>query len=378
VRIVIAGGGTAGHIVPSIAVADRLRESGASVEFVGSPDGQEASIVPAAGYRFHAVAASPFRREISVRSAGAPFVALRSVAASRPIVRAASGVLGMGGYASIGAVVAARSVRVPTVLHEQNAIPGLANRLLARLTTAMALTFEDSRTRFPRSLRMEVTGLPLRRQIREVAVRRDELAAEAFATWDLDPERATVLVTGGSQGALHIDETVAEAIPLLAGRSDLQLVVLTGAAHEAIVAIAAHREMELIVRTEPFLERMELALSVADLAIARAGANTIHELAACSIPAILVPYPHATDAHQEANAGELVRAGAADVYRDRDLTPDGLARRILSLVGDRERRTVMAKAGAAWAKPDADERVAELVRDVARPSESGPRIKAGP
>jgi UDP-N-acetylglucosamine--N-acetylmuramyl-(pentapeptide) pyrophosphoryl-undecaprenol N-acetylglucosamine transferase len=126
------------------------------------------------------------------------------------------------------------------------------------------------------------------------------------------------------------------------------------------------------VRTVPFLERMELALSVADLAIARAGANTIHELAACSIPAILVPYPHATDAHQEANARELVRAGAAEVYRDRDLTPDGLARRILSLVGDRERRTVMGKAGVAWAKPDADERVAELVRDVARPSESGP------
>jgi UDP-N-acetylglucosamine--N-acetylmuramyl-(pentapeptide) pyrophosphoryl-undecaprenol N-acetylglucosamine transferase len=284
----------------------------------------------------------------------------------------------MGGYASIGAVVAARSVRVPTIVHEQNAIPGLANRLLARLTTAMALTFEDSRTRFPRSLRMEVTGLPLRRQIREVAVRRDELAAEAFGTWNLDPERTTVLVTGGSQGALHVDETVAEAIPLLAGRSDLQLVVLTGAAHEPVVATAANGEMDLIVRTMAFLERMELALAVADLAVARAGANTIHELAACSIPAILVPYPHATDAHQEANAGELVRAGAADVYRDRDLTPDGLARRILSLVGDRERRTVMAKAGAAWAKPDADERVAELVRDVARPSESGPRMKAGP
>jgi UDP-N-acetylglucosamine--N-acetylmuramyl-(pentapeptide) pyrophosphoryl-undecaprenol N-acetylglucosamine transferase len=378
VRIVIAGGGTAGHVLPSIAVAERLQEGGASVEFVGSPDGQEASIVAAAGYRFHAVAASPFRREISVRSAAAPFVALRSVATSRPIVRGAAAVLGMGGYASIAPVIAARSVRVPTILHEQNAIPGLANRLLARLATAMALTFEDSRTRFPRSLRMEVTGLPLRRQIREVAVRRDELAAEALGTWDLEAARTTVLITGGSQGALHVDETVAQAIPLLAGRSDLQLVVLTGAAHEAIVATVAHREMKLIVRTEPFLERMELALSVADLAIARAGANTIHELAACSIPAILVPYPHAADDHQEANARELERAGAADVYRDRDLTPDGLARRILALAADRERRTVMAKAGAAWAKPDADERVAELVRDVAGPSGSRPSMRAGP
>lgn len=364
-RVVIAGGGTAGHVLPSIAVADRLREGGASVEFVGSPDGPEASMVPSAGYRFHAVAAAPFRREVSVRSAVAPFVALRSVATSRPIVREAAAVLGMGGYASIAPVVAARSVRVPTILHEQNAIPGLANRLLARLATAVALTFEDSRTRFPRSLRMEVTGLPLRREIREVAAHREELAAEARRMWDLEPERTTVLVTGGSQGALHVDQMVAGALPLLAGRSDLQLVVLTGAAHEAVVATAVNSEMGLIVRTVPFLERMELVLAVADLAIARAGANTIHELAACSIPAILVPYPHATDDHQEANARELERAGAADVYRDGDLTTEGLARRILSLAADRERRTVMAKAGAAWAKPDADERVAELVRDVA-------------
>lgn len=365
-RVLIAGGGTAGHVLPSIAVADRLREGGASVEFVGSPEGQEVSIVPAAGYRFHAVASIPFRREISLRSAVAPFVALRSVASSRPIVRGAAVVLGMGGYASIAPVVAARTLKVPAILHEQNAIPGLANRLLARLATATALTFDDSRTRFPRSVRMEVTGLPLRREIQGAISRREELAAEARRTWNLEPGRATVLVTGGSQGALHLDRTIAETIPLLADRSDLQLVVLTGTAREEVVARAANREMTLIVRTMPFLERMELALAVADLAIARAGANTIHELAASSIPSILVPYPHATDDHQEANAREMERAGAADVYRDRDLSPEGLARRILSLVSDRERRVVMAKAGAGWAKPDADERVAELVRDVAR------------
>jgi UDP-N-acetylglucosamine--N-acetylmuramyl-(pentapeptide) pyrophosphoryl-undecaprenol N-acetylglucosamine transferase len=366
VRIVIAGGGTAGHISPSVAVADRLRDEGATVEFIGSPAGQEASIVPAAGYRFHPVAAAPFRREFSLRSAAAPFVALRSVATCRPIVRDADALLGMGGYASIAPVVAARSVGVPRVLHEQNAVPGLANRVLARLATAMALTFEDSRGRLPRGVRTEVTGLPLRRGIREVAAGRAQLAGEARREWSLAPGRTTLLVTGGSQGAVHVNRTIADAIPLLAGRSDLQLVVLTGAAHEAVVATAASREMELIVRTVGFLERMELALAVADLAVARAGANAIHELAACAIPSILVPYPHATDDHQAANARELERAGAAEVYPDRALTPEGLARRILSLVGDGERRTVMAKAGAAWAKPDADERVAALVREVAR------------
>jgi UDP-N-acetylglucosamine--N-acetylmuramyl-(pentapeptide) pyrophosphoryl-undecaprenol N-acetylglucosamine transferase len=366
VKIVIAGGGTAGHIFPSIAVADRLREGGASVEFVGSLTGQEASIVPAAGYRFHSVRATPFRREVSVRSASAPFVALRSVVTCRPIVRDAAAVLGMGGYASVACVVAARSARVRTVLHEQNAIPGLANRLLARLATAVALTFEDSRSRFPPSLRSEVTGLPLRREILDVTARREELTGEAQRVLNLQPGRTTVLVTGGSQGALHLDQTVAEAIPLLADRSDLQLLVLTGRAHEQIVTAAANEQRELIVRTVPYLDRMELALAVADFAVTRAGANTIHELAACAIPSILVPYPHATDDHQVANAREMERAGAADVYLDAELTPDGLAHRILSAAADGERRAVMAKAAAAWAKPDADERVADLVRQVAR------------
>lgn len=364
-RIVIAGGGTAGHISPSIAVARRLQEGGATVEFVGSPDGQEATIVPAAGYRFHAVAATPFRRELSVRSAAAPFVALRSVLRCRPIVRDASAVLGVGGYASIAPVLAGRSVGLPVVLHEQNAVPGLANRLLARVATAVALTFEDSRARFPRSLRTEVTGLPLRTEILAVVDRREELAADAYRMWDLEPHRTTVLVTGGSQGALHLDETVAAAIPLLADRSDMQLLVLTGAVHEAVVADAMRPAMSLIVRTVPFLERMGPALAIADLAIARAGANTLHELAACSIPSILVPYPHATGDHQEANARELVRAGAADMVHDRDLSPDDFARRVLAFAADPERRAVMGKAGTAWAKPDADVRLAELVRATA-------------
>jgi UDP-N-acetylglucosamine--N-acetylmuramyl-(pentapeptide) pyrophosphoryl-undecaprenol N-acetylglucosamine transferase len=366
VRVVIAGGGTAGHIVPSLTVADRLREEGASVEFVGSSTGQEASIVPAAGYRFHPIRAVPFRRELSLRSATAPFVALRSVVTCRPIVRDAAAVLGMGGYASIAAVIAAGSAGVPTILHEQNAIPGLANRLLARLATAMALTFEDSAGRFPASLRTEVTGLPIRREILDMVSHREGSADEARRMLDLRPGRTTVLVTGGSQGALHLDRTVAEAIPLLADRSDLQILVLTGKAHEQVVAPAMHHEMELVVRTVPFLDRMELALAIADLAVARAGANTIHELAVSSIPSILVPYPYATDDHQVANARELERAGAADVYLDPEMSPEGLADRILSVAADAERRAVMGKAAAAWAKPDADERVAQLVREVAR------------
>jgi UDP-N-acetylglucosamine--N-acetylmuramyl-(pentapeptide) pyrophosphoryl-undecaprenol N-acetylglucosamine transferase len=366
VRVVIAGGGTAGHVSPSIAVAARLRDRGASVTFVGSRDGPEAAAVPAAGFRFHGVAAAPFRRELSLRTAAAPFVALGSVAASRPIVRGAGAVLGMGGYASIAPVLAARTARVPIVLHEQNAVPGLANRVLARLAAALALTFEDSAGRFPGGVRAEVTGLPLRREILDVPARRSELVEEARRVFDLRTDRTTVLITGGSQGALHLDEAVAGALPILAPRADLQLVVLTGRAHEAVVADAVDPAAALLVRVVPFLERIELALAVADLAVARAGASTIHELAVSGVPSILVPYPHATNDHQEANARELARTGAIEVYGDRDLTPNGLSERIGALADDTERRERMRTAALAWAKPDADERVAALVRAVSR------------
>ena len=173
-------------------------------------------------------------------------------------------------------------------------------------------------------------------------------------------------MTGGSQGALHLDRTIAGAIPLLAGRADLQMLVLTGAGKETVVADAAEGEMDLIVRALPTLDRMELALAVADVAVARAGANTIHELAVCGIPSILVPYPHATDDHQLANATELRDAGAAQIVLDQELSAEDLARRIETLVDDTDLRSAMGTAAAGWATPDADERVAALVTSVAR------------
>lgn len=362
-RVVIAGGGTAGHVSPAIAVADRLREAGASVRFVGSSEGQEAELVPEAGYPFHGVAARPFRREVSLRSAAAPLVALRSVGACRPLVRGVNVVLGVGGYASIPAVLAAWSLSVPVVLHEQNAIPGLATRFLARVAAAAAVSFPG--TPLPGRLRVEVTGTPVRREILAVRARRAELAATARQTFGLEEGRTTVVVTGGSLGALHLNRMLAGALPLLAGRSDLQVLALTGRDHEHVVASAVDPAREPLVRTIPYLERMDLAFAVADLAISRAGSNTIHELTVCGIPAILIPYPHATGRHQEMNARALERAGAADVWLDADLTPEGFAERIEHLVDDERRRSSMARAAIAWAKPDADRRVAALVTEVA-------------
>ena len=361
-RTVIAGGGTAGHVFPALALADVLRrDHGADVSFVGSEHGQEGSLVPAAGYEFHAVEAAQLVREVSFRAAAAPFVALRSVRDCRPLVEGADVLVGMGGYVSAPAVLAARWARVPVVLHEANAVPGLANRLLSRGTRAVGVAFEDATRRLPKRVHVVVTGTPVRDLIRDVPAKRAALTAEAVGALGLATGRVTVVVFGGSQGALHLDRAVvaATALPSLRDRGDLQLIVLTGPAHIGEVIAPSSRPVH--VRAFPFLERMDLACAVADVAVSRAGAGHIAELTVCGIPSILVPYPHATENHQEANARELVRAGAAELLLDRDLTGETLSGRILDLVDDLDRRRSMGARAAAWAKPDAAERLAELV-----------------
>ncbi len=366
-RVVIAAGGTGGHIFAALALADSLaRDHGADVRFIGTPDGQEAARVPAAGYRFDAVASTPLLREVSLRAAKAPVVALRSALACAPLVEGADVAVGTGGYASVPAILAARRAHVPIVLHEPNARPGLANRILARFADAIGVAFEGVGQRLRGPARIEVTGYPVREAILRVADHRKELADEAREDLDLDPDRRTVLVWGGSQGALHLDEVVAAALPLLGSDDDLQLIVLTGAANLAVVAAAAERATGIRVRALPFLDRMELALAVADLAVSRAGATTIAEQTVCGLPALLVPYPHATQNHQEANARELERAGAAGVVLDVDLTAQVLVDRVHSMFGDPAGLASMAERSLSWAKPDAVDRFARLVVEVAK------------
>jgi UDP-N-acetylglucosamine--N-acetylmuramyl-(pentapeptide) pyrophosphoryl-undecaprenol N-acetylglucosamine transferase len=363
-RIVIAGGGTAGHVFPALALADRLRADGHDVRFIGSPDGQEARLVPAAGYAFHPIRARKMVRKLSMATAVAPFIALGSVRACGPIVRGADVVVGVGGYVSVPAVLAAKRARVGIVLHEQNAIPGLANRLLARIARTVALSFADAGARLPSGVGTVVTGTPVRAPILEVPVRREELHKEALAAFDFEEGRTTVGVFGGSLGALQLDRLIAEALPLLEARGDLQVLVLTGPAHRNVVSPGPTGAGRLRVHVLPYLERMELALAAADLAVSRAGSSHLAELAICGVPAILVPYPHATENHQEANARELERAGAAQVALEPELSAQRVADLVVALVDDRERRGAMSAAARAWAIPDAAERLAALVEGI--------------
>lgn len=361
-RVVIAGGGTAGHVFPALALGHTLvAEHGADVRFLGTATGVEARLVPAAGFSFTAVEAKPLARKLSPASLAAPVTAVRSIAACASLVRAADVVVGVGGYVSVPAVLAAWRAKRPVVLHEQNAVPGLANRLLARRANVACVSFAESAALLPRRTPTVVTGNPVRQEILAVSAGRDALASAALQELDLDAERRTVLVFGGSQGALRIDRAVSGAMELLRDRADLQLLVLTGAAHLAEVAAAAGRMPSLLVRAIPFLQRMDLAYAAADLVVARAGATTIAEVTVCGLASILVPYPHATANHQEANARAVERAGASTIVPDRVLTPELLARRMTSLLDDDPRLVRMRQCASAWSRPDAAASLAEQV-----------------
>jgi UDP-N-acetylglucosamine--N-acetylmuramyl-(pentapeptide) pyrophosphoryl-undecaprenol N-acetylglucosamine transferase len=267
----------------------------------------------------------------------------------------------MGGYVSVPVALAALRSRRPLVLHEQNAVPGLANRLLARPARTVALAFAEAGRMLPRSARTVVTGNPVREEILAVATERDRLGKEAVEELELENDRRTVVVFGGSQGALHVNRAVVDAVSRLA-RDDLQLVLLTGRAHADAVRASIGGSPPVPVRVIAFLERMDLAYAVADLVVARAGATTIAEIAVSGVPSILVPYPYATGRHQEANARALQRAGGASVLMDDVLDGAVLADRIGALLDDPGTLRSMGERARMWSRPDAAGALARAVR----------------
>lgn len=363
-NVVVTGGGTAGHVFPALATASALRDThGASIVFVGAADGQEARLVPDAGFRFVSVRVAAAQTRVSIATVRAVALALGGARSVRPLVAGADVVVSIGGFASAPAALAARRTHVPLVLIEPNSVPGIVNRIAARWAAAAATTFEQTAARLPAGVRIERTGNPIRPEIAAVPTRRDRLRAEACEAFGLARDRTTVLVFGGSQGALHLDQVVAASLPALANRGDLQLLVSAGPGREAEVARAVDADAPLRVAVVPFIDRMDRAFALADVVVARAG-GSVAEVTACGLPSVLVPYPHATENHQEANARELVAAGAARMLLDRDLSSSTLVPAILALVDDATARTAMANAAFGWARPDAAARIADLCVDV--------------
>jgi len=363
VNVLVAGGGTGGHVFPALAVADALRRRGARVRFVGAEDGPEATAVPAAGYEFAGVRVRSAQTRLSWRTVRAVGSILRAAVAVRSIVRQADVVVSVGGFASAPAVLAARWTSTPVVLIEPNGVPGVVNRFAARWAVVAATAFDVTSHRLPSRLRIRRTGNPIRPEIVDAAADPGPSARAALERFGLEPDRRTVIVLGGSQGALSLDRAVAGALPLLRDRADLQLLVSAGPAHVDVVTAAIDPAAAVLVRVVAFIERMDLALALADLAVSRSG-GSVAELAACGVPAILVPYPYATENHQEANARELADRGGARMILDPDMTAQVFTAGILDLMDDDEARASMSAAMRAWAHPGAADEIAELVLEV--------------
>jgi UDP-N-acetylglucosamine--N-acetylmuramyl-(pentapeptide) pyrophosphoryl-undecaprenol N-acetylglucosamine transferase len=356
--VLIAGGGTGGHLFPGIAVARELlaRVPDAQVTFVGTSAGIEARVVPREGFTLDVIRSAGLKgKSLAARLRGLALLPFSAIDAWRVIgSRRPSVVIGVGGYSS-GPVVALAAVRgIPTLVLEQNAVPGITNRLLAHLVKAAAVTYEESVAFF--GSKAFVSGNPVRPEFFDVSGRR---ASDAKA------DRVRVLIVGGSQGAHAINVAMVEAAPRLGAAQRLAITHQTGA-HDLEMVRDAYRRAGLDARVEPFLFAMDRAMADADLVICRAGATTLAELMAAGRPAILVPLPTATDDHQRRNAQALVRQGAAVMIEQGELTGDRLAGAIGALAEDAERRRRMGEAARRLARPDAAKVIVDKVLELAR------------
>jgi UDP-N-acetylglucosamine--N-acetylmuramyl-(pentapeptide) pyrophosphoryl-undecaprenol N-acetylglucosamine transferase len=362
--VLFAGGGTGGHLYPAIAVARELlaRRPDARVTFVGTAAGIEARVIPREGFELDVIRSAGLKGKSLVSLLrGAALLPLSAVDAWQVLSRRRPAVaVGVGGYSS-GPVIGLAALRgIPTLLMEQNAMPGVTNRTLARVVGAAAVTYDESRTFF--GSKAFVAGNPVRSEFFEPAAASGQEAPDA----DVSPGAARILVFGGSQGAHAINVAMVEAASWLAsGSSGLAVTHQTGERDLEMVR-EGYRRHGIRARVEPFLFEMHREMKAADLVICRAGATTLAELTAAGRPSILVPLPTATDDHQRKNAQAMVSAGAALMIEQRELTGERLAGAIRTAAADAAALERMSAAARRLARPDAARVIADRIVEMAR------------
>lgn len=353
-RVMVMAGGTGGHVFPALAVADELRRRGLEVCWLGTPDSFESRLVPGHGFPMELVGIRGLRGNGIAGWLLAPFRLLRACGQALGALRRRRPalVLGMGGFASGPGGLMAWLTRIPLVIHEQNAVPGLTNRWLARLADRVLEAFPGS---FGPARRAQLTGNPVRPEISALAAPEERLSGRAGAV--------RLLVLGGSLGAQALNESLPAALARVAPEDRPEVRHQAGRGKDEATR-AAYAAAGVAAEVTPFLEEMAAAYGWADLVICRAGALTVAELAAAGIGAILVPYPHAVDDHQTRNAGYLVDGGAALLLPQAELTPERLADLLRPLLQDRPRLLEMARRARRLALPQATARVADACQEV--------------
>ena len=346
----LAGGGTAGHISPLLAVADRLRENdpAATILVLGTKEGLEARLVPARGYELLTIAKLPFPRRPGRALLRFPAALRREVGVVRRIIheRSIDVVVGFGGYASAPAYLAARAEHVPLVVHEANAKPGFANRLGARFTSFVGVLFTSTPLR-----NATVVGMPLRAEIERLD--RPAARLEGHSLFGLSADRPVLLVTGGSTGARSLNRTIAQTVHLILG-AGWQVLHIAGARSEIS---DPHLPGYVLLN---YCDRMELAIAVADLAVSRAGSATVSEFTAVGVPAVYIPYP-VGNGEQRFNAADVVAAGGGQLVLDADFTPAWVSENLVPLLQDRAAIAEMAVRAATVGVSDGTDRMVALI-----------------
>lgn len=369
-NILLAGGGTAGHVNPLLATAEVLQSRGHHVEALGTAEGLEQDLVPRAGLTLHEVPKAPMPRRPSGDLVRFPGRFAASVRAARRAIEASSAdaVVGFGGYVSTPAYLAARRARVPIVVHEANARPGMANKLGARMTTHVAATFPDTPLRHA-----QLTGLPLRAEIRELAQLLADPrasadareAARAVAGWPADAP--VLVITGGSLGAASLNAAAAGAVPRLVAHG-VHVWHLTGAG-KSVDAERVYGDLTVDQRTryriEEYSHDMGTVLAAAGAVVCRAGAATVSELTALGLPALYVPLPHG-NGEQADNAKPVVDAGAATMVTDAELTPAMLEQRAEHMLLDKRAAAAMRDSAQGIGIRDGGDRLADIIEGALR------------
>ena len=357
-KVIIAGGGTGGHVFPAIAIANALRSIDKNIDilFVGAKGKLEMEKVPAAGYKIEGLWISGFQRKLTFRNLIFPVKLIHSLIRSRQIINTFKPdvVVGVGGYASGPIMKAANQKGIPTIIQEQNSFAGVTNKLLAKSAAAICVAYEGMEKFFPKD-NIHLTGNPVRNDIAEIEGKKEH----AVNFFNLDKTKKTIAVLGGSLGALTLNDSVKLAKDQIEGNENIQIIWQCGKTHFENFKNCESAQLEN-VKIFPFIERMDLAYAAADLIVARAGALTVSELCLVGKPVILVPSPNVAEDHQTKNAMSLVNKNAAIMVKD-EVARKELITIAYNLIENLDKCRAMSVQLSLLAKPDAASDIAKII-----------------
>ena len=367
-RVLLTGGGTGGHIYPALAICRHLEKQYEEIKlmYVGTSQGLEAQIIPRENIPFKAIESGGISRKALLKNFSSLFKVTKGIVQSYRIMKKFSPnvVIGTGGYVCGPVVLVASLMGIPTLIHEQNAFPGVTNRLLASRADRICLTFPESEKYFAKyKEKVRLTGLPVRPQIFGVDKR------QALSELGLDPHKKTLLVVGGSQGAISINRAMAKVIEHFLNSSKLQILMVTGKSnYDKFIDELAKEGLTIStggnIIIKPYIDEMQYGLAAADLAIGRAGATFLSEITAIGLPAILIPYPYASENHQEYNAQALVTTGGAVMILDEKLNGELLIREVERLISNPDDLARMSLASKELGRPQAVDSIAKIIQEL--------------